>query len=299
MRRQLITATIVALLCGPHALAAEETLQNDSFLDQAPVTFQAGFVAGEMAGARFVPALECPCVLDSVTLLFGGGTEQKVMGINIWEDPAGDPTPGALLFSGEVTLTGSNQNLQEIDLTTTVIPINGPFRVGIEFGHAGVPTVATDLDGNIDASANFIFADIGGLNFWFPATTLGVSGDFIIRATIDNLAAVDTDQDGIADEADNCTLVANTDQRDTNADGFGNACDGDLTNDCTINFSDIAEFSNAFLQSGDLDADLNGDGVVNFVDFSTLTTGFLMAPGPSGVPNFCDPINSGEPTTVK
>ena len=34
--------------------------------------------------------------------------------------------------------------------------------------------------------------------------------------------SLDTDGDGIIDFHDNCTLVANTDQRDSNGDGIGN-----------------------------------------------------------------------------
>ena len=40
----------------------------------------------------------------------------------------------------------------------------------------------------------------------------------------------DTDGDGVVDTQDNCTLVANADQRDTDADNFGNMCDADLNN---------------------------------------------------------------------
>ncbi len=149
--------------------------------------------------------------------------------------------------------------------------------------------MATDLDGSIDAAANFILADLGGVSFWFRSSNLGVSGDFIIRSTIDNLVAVDSDEDGVPDEIDNCTNVVNADQRDTNIDGFGNACDADLNNDCVINFQDISAFAGLFLQTGDLDADLNGDQVVNFGDFVVAISNFLGAPGPSGLSNACDP----------
>ncbi len=91
---------------------------------------------------------------------------------------------------------GSNNVLQEIDLTLTPIIVSGPFRVGLEFNHDGTPSVATDLDGSIDAAANFILADLGGVSFWFRSSNLGVSGDFIIRSTIDNLVA---DQTGFWD----------------------------------------------------------------------------------------------------
>jgi hypothetical protein len=39
-------------------------------------------------------------------------------------------------------------------------------------------------------------------------------------------ASFDEDGDGVPDDIDNCTLVANAMQRDDDGDGFGNACDG-------------------------------------------------------------------------
>jgi hypothetical protein len=100
--------------------------------------------------------------------------------------------------------------------------------------------------------------------------------------------AADSDDDGIADNNDNCTQVANADQRDTDADGFGNLCDADLNNDCSINFSDLGLMKSVFFQFGDLDADLNGDLNVNFADLGLVKQVFFGPPGPSGVPNMCE-----------
>ncbi len=90
---------------------------------------------------------------------------------------------------------------------------------------------------------------------------------------------LDTDCDGVANTSDNCSLLANTPQRDTDGDGFGNRCDPDLNNDMTVNFIDISLFSGLFL-STDEDADFNGDGSVNFLDYAILTGFFLSPPGP-------------------
>jgi len=51
--------------------------------------------------------------------------------------------------------------------------------------------------------------------------------------------AADSDNDGIANVNDNCLGVANADQRDTNFDGFGNACDADFNGDCIVNALDL------------------------------------------------------------
>ncbi|MDF1555614.1 MAG: dockerin type I domain-containing protein [Deferrisomatales bacterium] len=92
----------------------------------------------------------------------------------------------------------------------------------------------------------------------------------------------DGDADTFADFADNCTLVANLDQRDTDGDGYGNRCDPDFNNDGGVNFADLAYLKSRFL-SGDPDADLNGDGGVNFGDLAILKSMFLGPPGPSGL----------------
>jgi RHS repeat-associated protein len=101
------------------------------------------------------------------------------------------------------------------------------------------------------------------------------------------LAAVtenpDTDGDGVPDSVDNCSQVANPDQRDTDGDGFGNRCDPDLNNDLLVNFADQAIMKSVFY-SNDADADLNGDGLVNFADQAILKSMFYGPPGPGPVP---------------
>ena len=97
-----------------------------------------------------------------------------------------------------------------------------------------------------------------------------------------SITILDTDGDGVADNMDNCTLVANTPQRDTDADGYGNMCDPDFDNNLFINAADLAYMKLNFFSS-DANADLNGDGFVNAADLSILKTMFFGPPGPSGV----------------
>ncbi|MFH0701729.1 MAG: thrombospondin type 3 repeat-containing protein [Candidatus Woesearchaeota archaeon] len=47
-------------------------------------------------------------------------------------------------------------------------------------------------------------------------------------ACVEIVVPVDTDKDGIEDTKDNCPTVANADQKDTNEDGMGDACDSNL-----------------------------------------------------------------------
>ncbi len=116
-------------------------------------------------------------------------------------------------------------------------------------------------------------ADTGQLNEWclLPATAPTVN---------------DTDSDGVADDVDNCTDVANADQLDTNGDGFGNACDADLNNDCIVNVVDLGLLRTVFF-TADADADFNGDGIVNVIDLGLMRLAFFSPPGPAAEPNGC------------
>ncbi|MEL7447924.1 MAG: alpha/beta hydrolase-fold protein [Pseudomonadota bacterium] len=102
-------------------------------------------------------------------------------------------------------------------------------------------------------------------------------------------SSVDSDSDGVPDLADNCSDVANADQRDTNGDGFGNACDADLDNDCVVNFADLGTMKSVFF-TGDADADMDGDGAVNFSDLGLMKAAFFAAPGTSGVSDECSAL---------
>lgn len=78
---------------------------------------------------------------------------------------------------------------------------------------------------------------------------------------------VDSDGDDSVDGADNCPGFSNGDQRDTNGDGHGNACDADLNNDGIVNAFDLAGFKGVF-GTANADADFNGDGIVNARDLA-------------------------------
>lgn len=133
---------------------------------------------------------------------------------------------------------------------------------------------------------------------------LRYQGNFDWSAQIDQVTFVsdacagnDDDADGVLNDVDNCTLVANVDQTDSNSDGYGNACDADVAgplgigiDDCQINFLDLAAMRAAFQsQPGEPnwnpDLDLGGpDGVpdkqINFIDLGRMRLSFFSRPGP-------------------
>ncbi len=97
------------------------------------------------------------------------------------------------------------------------------------------------------------------------------------------LAALDSDQDGVFDRfgavRDNCSLVANPDQRDSDSDGLGDACDPDDDNDTVMDPNDncpLANNSNQLDFDGDghgdvCDSDVDADGIANASDLCALT----------------------------
>ena len=105
---------------------------------------------------------------------------------------------------------------------------------------------------------------------------------FVDNWSVASTSVADADGDGVADSADNCQLIANAAQLDTNGDGYGNACDPDLDNNGVVNFLDASLFGGLF-GAGTGDGDFNGDGNTNFLDYSIFPDFFGGPPGPSGV----------------
>lgn len=98
----------------------------------------------------------------------------------------------------------------------------------------------------------------------------------------------DVDADGVADAVDNCLHLPNCDQRDTDGDGFGNACDTDLNNDLIVNALDLGLLKQVFFTS-DPDADFDGDGVVSISDLGRMRSFYFSPPGPTG-PCLAEPV---------
>jgi hypothetical protein len=107
---------------------------------------------------------------------------------------------------------------------------------------------------------------------------------------------IDSDSDGVVDYQDNCVTLANPSQLDADLDGFGNRCDGDLTQTGVVTGTDYNAFLQCFGQTAPTpgvgpdpedpdcgESDIDGDGLVAGADFGAFSALFGTAPGPSGL----------------
>jgi len=110
----------------------------------------------------------------------------------------------------------------------------------------------------------------------------------------------DVDDDGIMDNQDNCINFPNGpamldagghSQWDTDGDGYGNGCDGDLNQTGGVNAVDLGIFRSRYMTT-DADADLDGSGGVNAVDLGIFRSLYAKVPGPSCIdlPNKCQAV---------
>jgi len=154
--------------------------------------------------------------------------------------------------------------------------------------------------------ATFIGRPVGGEGGTQMATryaaALGIA--FFATTAPGTARALDTDGDGIADNVDNCPLIANANQTnsdtdslgdtcdncrtkanltqlDTNLDGYGNACDADYNNDNVVGGPDYSILGQAFGSypedtSWNPDVDCNDDNAIGSADFTCFTQQYLQ-----------------------
>jgi uncharacterized repeat protein (TIGR01451 family) len=196
------------------ATANEVTLQNDSLTDNSTGTIQAGFVAGEKAAAW----LTTPCNGNIVAVqifwrsLFGTAPQSIEDSIDIYRSGT-FPVPGELAeeIGGPVLTDGVLNEYRYLDENNTIpllVPVvqDETFIVALTFAEAPDPSQGpsvVDDDDGIEPNRNAIYASLGGGQFmWFSNTTLGVTGDWVIRAVVDCAAGTNEADVAVAMSAD-------------------------------------------------------------------------------------------------
>ena len=190
---------IIAVLAGltfGSAQAGETTLQNDSLVDFGSAVIVTGFIAGGGAGSW----LTSPCAGDiravQVFWRSQSGTSGQTIHFAIDIFRSGSfPDPGALAESigGPVLNDGVLNEYRFLDENNT-IPLIVPVTQGetivvaLLFAEAPPaplgPSVVRDTDG-IVPGRNTVYSNFG-LGFeWRSSESLGLSGDWVIRAVVD------------------------------------------------------------------------------------------------------------------
>jgi hypothetical protein len=159
----------------------------------------------------------------------------------------------------------------------------------IDMGEAGSPVVAASQS-TVENTENVWMVVPAGAQYALRVTRVGsFRWDYALAWQV----LADKDADGAHDGQDNCIDAANgpllpdaggNSQLDSDADGYGNICDGDLDNSGGIvNFADLAAFK-AMFGTANANGDLNGSGgIVNFADLAGFKALFGKSPGPSGI----------------
>jgi uncharacterized repeat protein (TIGR01451 family) len=200
MRHSTILLGLVLATTG--ASANEVTLKNDSLTNFANAAIVWGFVSGEMAASWLTSPCDGNLVAAQIFWRSQSGTEANVIGNAIYIHRSGTfPTPGALAqtIGGPVLQDNAMNEWRYLDENNTLpvsVPVTNGETVVVAFEFADPPqppgpSVVRDTDGNT-SGRNAIYADLGGGTFtWLDSATLGVQGDWVIRAVV-NCQAIGT-----------------------------------------------------------------------------------------------------------
>jgi hypothetical protein len=167
--------------------ARTATQKVDGYTEGASVAFNTGFIVGEEAAVTLT-APDYPGKVTLVSFFFGGTGSNPVTRdviLTIYRDNGGD-NPGEILYSDTYSIISSDDDLQKIDVSEHDLVLDGGsrIRVSLRMTEQDYPSVARDDDGNISADHNWV-KDFNGT--WIRSSVLGVTGDWIIRATVEEV----------------------------------------------------------------------------------------------------------------
>lgn len=165
---------------------------------------------------------------------FGDASNQRAAGVAV--DPGGDAIlvgsfAGSIDFGGGAMTSAGSDDI----FVARLAGFDGAWRWNRRFGSSGAEegiAVAVGPTSDVAFAGSFT----GSVDFGGGILTSAGSTDLVI-ASYD---LSDGDSDGVFDFADNCPLVSNPSQTDTDGDGLGDACDSDMDGDGWSNATDCA-----------------------------------------------------------
>ncbi len=150
--RRVFAAAIVLLVTGSVSSAPIVSLNTDAPCRMTNVTsttswsFQAGFVSGEGIYTFFNPSEDCgtaayPYEVLSFQFMMGGAASQVIVDIVAYDAISSDSClgPGAELFRTSIQVRGNNSTPQLYNFLPGALCVDGPFFMGLEFQHSGLP----------------------------------------------------------------------------------------------------------------------------------------------------------------
>ncbi|MEO7387248.1 MAG: Ig-like domain-containing protein, partial [Gammaproteobacteria bacterium] len=208
---------------------------------------------------------------------YGSGWWPGIDNVRVNEATAVDDGPVSVTAGvAAVIPVGANDTgfTDPVSVAVTTAPTKGTINAISPTGPAAGMTITYTANAGSSGTDSFAYEMTDGT----PASD---------TAAVSVNISPDTDSDGIADPEDNCTLLANPSQCDSDGDGYGNRCDGDLNNNGATNGQDTVLFRQ---QLGKLSvsptynpADMNCNGAVNGQDTTLYRQRLGAPPGPSGV----------------
>jgi hypothetical protein len=144
--------------------------------------FQQGFVIGEGLYTFYNPEVDCgsqayPFELGGFRFMFGGSTSTKDVDVVVYDvAPSGDSCdgPGTELFRFTTSATGNNSVPNAFEFPSGQCCVNGPFFIGLEFHHSGLPGPGRETDSPTAATCeNWILSQPGSV--FYDAVNFGVT----------------------------------------------------------------------------------------------------------------------------
>lgn len=187
---------LAAALVSTGAEAIEQTVRNDALENGQAGVIIYGFVGGEAAASW----LTSPCngTIRAVQVFWTSPSANQAQEIHdsVKVFRAGTfPNPGTLAaeVAGPVLNDGVMNEWRYLDENNTVplsvpVALNEVFVVAFTFDTPPItnssPSVVRDTNG-IQSGRNTLLANLGGSFVWFDSATLGLTGDWVIRAVVD------------------------------------------------------------------------------------------------------------------